>query len=307
MREWLAYINGTAETELSVGGFRFTPAGFLTKVLLVLVVVLATRLLARWARRLNEHGVFRRVEPGPRYTIIRLVQYGIYVLGVVVGLRVVDIDLTAITVALGAIGVGAGLGLQSVVANFVAGLVLLFERPVKVHDFVSTDNIEGRVQEIRFRSTLIQTNDNISIIVPNSDLTGRSLINWSHEDSNVRLHIPVGVAYGSDVALVTKTLLEVAAETDSVLKQPSPEVFFREFGDSSLNFDLLVWTAHPEGHSRLRSRLNYGIDAAFRKNGVEIPFPQRDLHVKSATALAGWLEKPTRPPGRAERPGSESE
>ncbi len=294
MKDWLTYINAIAQTELNIGNFKFTPAGLVTKILLVLLVVLATRLLVRWARRLNDHSVFRRVEPGPRYTIIRLIQYGIYVLGVVVGLRAVNVDLTAVTVAFGALGVGAGLGLQSVVANFVAGMVLLFERPVKVHDFVTTENIEGRVQEIRFRSTLIQTNDNISIIVPNSDLTGRSLINWSHGDSNVRLHIPVGVAYGSDVGLVTDTLLEVARGIDSVLDEPPPEVFFREFGDSSLNFDLLVWTAHPESHSRLRSKINYGIDAAFRKNGVEIPFPQRDLHVKSAAGLIGLREKPAR-------------
>jgi small-conductance mechanosensitive channel len=135
------------------------------------------------------------------------------------------------------------------------------------------------------------TNDNISIIVPNSEFINRTVINWSHGDPRVRIHVPVGVAYGSDVALVTRTLLEVAAETEEVLNAPEPTVWFREFGESSLHFDLLVWTDQPRWHFRLRSRLNYAIDAAFRERGIQIPFPQRDLHLKSADGLTGVLAR----------------
>lgn len=288
MPEWLTRLQESINYELfRVGGVTLTPALIAEKLLLLLLILLATRYFARWARHLNDHRVFRRVEPGPRYTMIRLIQYFIYVVGVVFILRALEINLTAVTVVFGALGVGAGLGLQSVVANFVAGLVLLFERPIKVDDYVTTENVEGLVKEIRFRSTLIQTNDNISIIVPNSELTSRGLINWSHGDTNVRLHIPVGVAYGSDIETVRKALMEVASEAEGVLVTPPPEAWFIGFGDSSLNFELLVWTDEPLRHRRLKSRLNYAIDAAFRKYKVQIPFPQRDLHVKTAEGLSG--------------------
>ncbi len=260
------------------------------------IVLLGLALLLTWyaaklAGRLGQHSFFQRLDPGPRYTVIRLIQYGVWILGVLLGLNLVNIDLTALAVVAGALGLGIGFGLQNVVANFVAGLVLLFERPIRVSDFVTSENVEGRVQEIRFRSTVIQTNDNISLIVPNSELTSRTLINWSHLDSKVRIHVQVGVAYGSDVQLVTKTLLEVAAETDQVLKHPEPLVWFREFGESSLNFEVLVWTEDPVRHNRLRSELNYAIDAAFRRHGIQIPFPQRDLHVRSALGLREVLGK----------------
>lgn len=287
MQGWLDRLNEILEYSFTIAGYGINPAQWAIRLLLLLLIFFLTRTVARWARGLHGHRLFSRVESGPRYTMVRLIQYFIYIVGAVVSLQALNINLTALTVAFGALGVGAGLGLQSVVANFVAGLVLLFERPIKVHDYVTTENIEGRVQEIRFRSTLIQTNDNIAIILPNSELTGRSLINWSHGDPNVRIHVPVGVAYGSDVQLVTEALLEVADQTEGVLKIPKPAVWFESFGDSSLNFVLLAWTGDPVHHRRIRSRLNYAIDAAFRRHGIQIPFPQRDLHVRSAKGLAG--------------------
>lgn len=268
-------------------GYRITPQTIVIFVLVLLLTWYASRLAAR----VGHFSIFQRLDPGPRYTVVRLIQYSVWVVGVLLALNIVNIDLTALAVVAGALGLGIGFGLQNVVANFVAGLVLLFERPIRVSDFVTTENVEGRVQEIRFRSTVIVTNDNISIIVPNSELTSRTLVNWSHLDSKVRVHIPVGVAYGSDVQLVTKALLEVADESELVLKDPEPTVWFREFGDSSLNFELLAWTENPVRHKFLRSRLNYAIDAAFRRYGVKIPFPQRDLHVRTAKGLEELLEK----------------
>ncbi len=272
----------------NIGDEPITPRSIAVLVL----ALIATGYAARLAASLGKSRFFRNVDTGPRYTIIRLIQYSIWVIGVIISLHIININLTALAVVAGALGLGIGFGLQAVVANFVAGLVLLFERPIRISDFVSSENIEGRVEEIRFRSTLIQTNDNISFIVPNSELTTRALVNWSHNDTIVRIHCPVGVAYGSDVELVTETLLEVAQEDEWVLKDPEPIVWFTSFGDSSLNFELLVWTNDPIGYRRLRSRINYSIDRAFRRAGVQIPFPQRDLHVRSAEGLHNLVRMP---------------
>jgi small-conductance mechanosensitive channel len=261
-----------------VGGEAITPM----HLLVLALVLLATLYVARLTRALLERRLLRAAESGARYTFVRLAQYTVWWLGAMLGLRVLNIDPTGIALAAGVLGVGAGLGLQGIVANFVAGLVLLFERPIKIRDRVTVENIEGSVVAISFRSTTIVTNDNIAVIVPNSDFINRSVINWSHSDRNVRIHAPVGVAYGSDVALVSRVLLAVAAETPGALASPAPEVRFTEFGESSLNFELLVWTDEPEQHHALRSRLNFAIDAGFRKAGVQIPFPQRDLHLRSS-------------------------
>ncbi|RMG54392.1 MAG: mechanosensitive ion channel family protein [Acidobacteria bacterium] len=280
--EWVKRIEQVLYFRLfDIGGAAITP---IQLIILALVLVI-TSIIARSVRRLCEQRLMQFIDAGPRYTMVRLAQYSIWCIGVLIGLRVLNVDLTTVAVVAGALGVGIGFGLQNVVANFVAGLVVLFEQPIRVNDFVTTENVEGRIEEIKFRSTKILTNDNISIIVPNSEFTNRTVINWSHGDPRVRLHVPVGVAYGSDVDLVTRTLLEVAAETEGVLKDPEPQVWFKEFGDSSLNFELLVWIDQPEYHQRLRSRLNYAIEAAFRRYGIQIPFPQRDLHIRSAEGL----------------------
>lgn len=280
-------------TLFQIGGHPVTPYDLLAFTLTLFI----TAIVARRARRLLELYFLRRlpVEAGAQYAVASLTQYGLWVVGLLVGLKVLNINLTAIAVVAGALGVGIGFGLQNVVANFVSGLVLLVERPIRVRDRITMEGAEGNVRAINFRSTTIQTNDNISIIVPNSEFINGKVINWSLGDPKVRIHVPVGVAYGSDLDTVTRALLAVAAETEGVLKNPQPEVRFLEFGNSSLNFDLLVWTLDPATHLQLRSRLNFAIDAAFRREGVEIPFPQRDLHVKSATGLVGVLGPLNRP------------
>jgi small-conductance mechanosensitive channel len=276
---WLQELRAFLERRLfEVGGRPLTPLQFV----LLGIVLLVTFAVARSVRRILEERLLRHVHPGPRYTFARLVQYLIWAIGLFVGLRVVNIDLTALAVVAGALGIGVGFGLQNLVANFVAGLVLLFERPIEVNDRVTLENVEGNVVAINFRSTTVLTNDNIAVIVPNSRFINQTVINWSHGDPQVRIHIPIGVAYGSDTELVTRTLLEVAALTEGILRTPEPIVLFRGFGDSSLDFELLVWIDRPELHYRLQSRLNYAIDAAFRRHGIEIPFPQRDVHLRSA-------------------------
>lgn len=268
-----------------VGG---APIDLYSLIALVLVLMI-TAVVARKVRRLLELYFLRRlpVEAGAQYSVASLTQYCLWVIGLLIGLRILNINLTAIAVVAGALGVGIGFGLQNVVANFVCGLVLLVERPIRVRDRITMEGVEGNVRAVNFRSTLIETNDNISVIVPNSEFINKKVINWSIGDPKVRIHVPVGVAYGSNLETVTRTLLSVAAEAEGVLKNPAPEVRFIEFGDSSLNMELLVWTLHPARHFLLRSQLNYAIDAAFRREGVEVPFPQRDVHVKSASGLEG--------------------
>lgn len=253
------------------------------------LTLVITAVVARKARRLLELYFLRRlpVEAGAQYAVASLTQYGLWVIGLLVGLKVLNINLTAIAVVAGALGVGIGFGLQNVVGNFVCGLVLLVERPIRVRDRITMEGVEGNVRAVNFRSTLIETNDNISVIVPNQEFINKKVINWSIGDPKVRIHVPVGVAYGSNLETVTRALLKVADEMDGVLKKPEPEVRFLEFGNSSLNMELLVWTVDPAKHFLLRSRLNYAIDAAFRRDGVEVPFPQRDVHVRSASGLEG--------------------
>ena len=274
-------------TLFRVGEAPITPFRLISLVLVLFI----TAVVARKIRRLLELYFLRRlpVEAGAQYAVASLTQYCLWVIGLLVGLRILNINLTAIAVVAGALGLGIGFGLQNIVANFVCGLVLLVERPIRVRDRITMENLEGNVRAVNFRSTLIETNDNISVIVPNSEFINSKVINWSIGDPKVRIHVPVGVAYGSNLETVTRALLGVAAEADGVLRQPAPEVRFIEFGNSSLNMELLVWTNEPAKHFLLRSRLNFAIDAAFRREGVEIPFPQRDVHVKSAGGLKGIL------------------
>ena len=277
---WLEYLQTVLDFQLlQLGGNPIT----VLHVAMSVFALIVTYLLARSVHRILTRYVLKEVDPAPRYVIARFTQYLVWLIGIAVAIELLNVDLTALTFVAGALGIGIGFGLQNVVNNLVSGVVLLLEQPVRYRDRVSIENVEGQVEHINFRSTTILTNDNITIIVPNSQLINQAVINWSHGDPRIRVHVPVGVAYGSDIELVTETLLAVARGEQDVLSSPEPEVRFLEFGDSSLNFELLVWSDEPPNYHRLRSKLNYAIDAAFRDKGVEIPFPQRDLHLKTPT------------------------
>ena len=222
-----------------------------------------------------------RLDTGVQYAILRLIQYGIAGIVFYQAITMMGIKLTGLAFFVGILSVGIGFGLQNIANNFVSGLILLFERPIKPGDMVSVGDNEGRVQEIQMRATTVLTRDNVTIIVPNSQFVSEEVINWSHKDPKVRIHIPVGVAYGSDVPLVKELLLKVAKDNPQVMNEPSPNVWFVGFGDSSLNFELLVWINNPIFRKQILSDLNYAIDAIFRQNNITIPFPQRDLHLCS--------------------------
>ena len=222
-----------------------------------------------------------RLDEGVQYTILRLIHYSIVAIVFYQAITMIGVNLTALGFFVGIISVGIGFGLQNIANNFVSGLILLFERPVKPGDMVAVGDTEGRVEEIKMRATTVVTRDNVTIIVPNSQFVSDEVTNWSHTDPKVRIHIPVGVAYGSDVQLVKELLLKVSEEHPQVMDEPSPNVWFVGFGDSSLNFELLVWIAAPLLRKQVLSDLNYAIDDAFRQHDVTIPFPQRDLHLQS--------------------------
>jgi len=225
-----------------------------------------------------------KIDLGVRVAIGSILKYLILTIGFIVIIQTVGINLSSLTILLGALGVGIGFGLQNVTNNFVSGIIILFERPIKVGDRIDVAGVAGNVIKISMRATTIITNDNVSIIVPNSEFISSTVINWSHTDRNVRFNFPVGVAYKEDPEKVKNLLLEVAGENEGVLKNPGPDVLFNDYGDSSLNFNLRVWTSrYIDRPGVLKSQLYYEIFKRFKEAGVEIPFPQRDVHIKEMT------------------------
>ncbi|CAN5697954.1 hypothetical protein BH09VER1_BH09VER1_04870 [soil metagenome] len=220
-----------------------------------------------------------------QYAIAQIVGYVILIIGAALSLQNAGIDLSALAFLAGAIGVGVGFGLQNIASNFISGIILLIERPVEIGDRVEIGDVAGTVTEIRARSTTVLTNDNISMIVPNSKLVEDTVTNWTHSDPKIRFRVPIGVAYGSDVAKVEGVLMEVAREHPKALSDPPPAVFFDGFGDNSLNFELCVWSEEMSYRPRrFRSDLNFAIERKLREAGIEIPFPQRDVWIRSAPA-----------------------
>jgi small-conductance mechanosensitive channel len=267
-------------------------SGTLTLLVLVKVglwilgVLLVHNLIRRLLlQRLLAH---THLDAGVRFAITRIFGYGFLTLGFYVALAVNGVDLSSLAVVAGALGIGVGFGLQNIVANFVSGLVLLVERPIALGDRIEVAGVAGNVTKISLRSTVVVTNDNISIIVPNSDLTSHPITNWSYGDPRVRVRVAVGVAYGTDPEQLRRALLEVAAAEPQVLVQPAPAVYFANFGDSSLNFELAVWTESMSHSPRgFRSDLNFAIERKLRQLGIEIPFPQRVVHLRPAPSPAG--------------------
>ncbi|WP_420386154.1 mechanosensitive ion channel family protein [Roseivirga sp.] len=221
---------------------------------------------------------------GVSQSIGTIVQYLVIIIGGFFIIQTSGISLGSLNVLAGALGVGIGFGLQNIANNFISGLIILFERPIKVGDRIEVGNIQGDVTKVSARATTVNTNDNISIIVPNSEFISQRVINWSHNDRSIRFHVPVGVSYNEDPATIKKILLDIANKHPDVLKRPAPDVLFVEYGDSSLNFDLLIWTStYINRPIILKSQLYYEIFEKFKEHNIEIPFPQRDLHLRS-----GW-------------------
>ncbi len=257
---------------------------------LILLVFIFERILRgilvrRFLQRTHLH-------PSMQYGVGKIVGYIFICIGFYIALKMVGIDLSSLAVIAGAIGVGLGFGLQNIISNFVSGIIILAERPIAIGDRVEIGDTGGIVSKINLRSTTILTNDNITIIVPNSDFITNKVTNWSYGDPKVRIRIPFGVAYGTDLERLRTLMMEVATEIPSVLREPGADLYFVSFGDNSLNFELGVWTAEMASKPRrFRSDLNFAIERKLRENKIEIPFPQRDLHIRS-----GQLVAPAAPP-----------
>lgn len=245
---------------------------------LLFVLFYVTGKIRRWViyRLLSKS----KIDLGVRIAVGTIFRYIILVIGFVIVLQTVGIDLSTLTILAGALGVGIGFGLQNVTNNFVSGIIILFERPIKVGDRIEVGKIRGDVVRISMRATTIVTNDNISIIVPNSEFISSTVINWSHIDRSVRLNFPVFVSYNSDPELVRKTLLEVADENNGVLKDPKSDVLIEEFGENSISFNLRIWTReYINRPGVLRSQLYYEILKKFKQNNIQIPLPQREIYI----------------------------
>ena len=270
-------ING-----FDIGDFRIIPGRILWALLVFGVIVI----LSSWVRSQLENNWLKMTTmgQGARDAMTTIIGYILFIIALLSGLSVAGFDFGNIAIIAGALSVGIGFGLQNIVNNFVSGLILLFERPIRKGDWIEVGGTEGYVKDIHIRSTRIQTFDRSDVIVPNSELISNQVTNWVLSSKSGRAIIPVGVAYGTDTEKVRDILLSIAEESENVSKSnamPKPVVLFREFGDSSLNFELRVFLHNVDSRLSIVSELNFAIDKAFREEGIEIPFPQRDLHVKS--------------------------
>ncbi len=241
-----------------------------------------------------------RMSRGSQEIIFIIVRYGLISLGTIILLQVWGVNLSSLTILGSALGVGIGFGFQDIAKNFASGVVLLFERSVQIGDFIEVNGHRGTVERIQARSIILKTLDNVSIVVPNSYLLAEEVINWSHDSPISRFALPVGVAYGCNSEAVKDALLEVANGHPEVLNRPYPQVFFTGFGDSSLDFELRVWLSDPSRQPIVKSELYFQIEKVLRDRHIEIPFPQRDLHLRGnfplgisaelETALLQWLK-----------------
>ncbi len=284
---WTEPVRHYVNFKWELGNFVFSIATLAFGLFVLLAAFVFSRYLRRFVESRMAH--HKHLDPGVQFTILRLIHYFIVAVGVMAALRVaVAADFTSLAVVFTALSVGIGFGLQFIAGDIASGFIILFERPVRVGDFVTIPGpdsrlTEGRVRSINLRATVIMTNDNVAAVVPNSKLVNQTFLNWSYREKRSRISVPVGVAYGSDVELVTRTLLRAAEGVQFVLEEPKPTVQFLEFGDSSLNFRLLFWTDRPRRYPTIRSEINYRIDRLFREEGIEIPFPQRDVNLRGGS------------------------
>ncbi|HEV8136603.1 MAG TPA: mechanosensitive ion channel domain-containing protein [Pyrinomonadaceae bacterium] len=266
--------------EFTFGRITVSASSLLIGAIVLTLTVVASRVITKLIERRIQHR--RHIDPGLRYTIVRLVRYLVLTLGFLITLKqAFAVDLTSIAVIFTALSVGIGFGLQYLAADIASGFILLFERPVRVGDRITIGEDEGDVQSINLRTTVVTTNDRIAIIVPNSKLVGQRVINWSYGDPRARISIPIGVADDSDIELVTNTLLEAANDIENVLTDPPPSVQFLKFGDYSLDFRLLVWTNQPRRHVQIRSDINYRIARLFRERQIRIPYPTQEFLLRA--------------------------
>lgn len=260
---------------------------------LAVIVFVIGLVIVRWLQRGLAESVLpeTRMEKGLQHSLAAGFGYIGIIVAAMIAISVGGLDLTNLALIAGALSVGIGFGLQNVVNNFVSGVILLIERPIKVGDWVVVGSNEGTVKRVRVRATEIETFRRASVIIPNSELLSTSVVNWTHTDRLGRVEIPVGVAYGSDVERVREVLLEVAGANPQVTRRPPPFVMFKDFADSALIFELRCYLYDIGQIIVVSTDLRFAIDKAFRENGIQIPFPQRDLHVRDVARSADLVPR----------------
>lgn len=259
-----------------------TPVGLGSIVLFLVLIILVIILSRTISNFVLTRGLAKvQMDPGTKYVLKRVTEYSLITIGAIIAFQTIGINLSGLAVIFGLLSVGIGFGLQNITSNFISGMILLFERPIKVGDRITVGDTQGDVEEINIRATTIRSLDNISMIVPNSEFVQSKVMNWSHGDIRVRINVNVGVSYNSDLSAVFTALRKVAEENPNILSTPQPDILLLEFGDSSWNMRLRVWISDPKQYYPILSELNCAIVEKFRQHNVEIPFPQRDLHVRS--------------------------
>lgn len=262
-----------------ISGNKFSIMSLILACIVFYLSVILSRMAERFVQNLLEG---KDIDPGVKGSLTTFTRYLVVIIGSLITLDTVGVSLSSLA-ALGAVlMVGIGFGLQNITQNFIAGLIILIERPIKVGDLVEVKGVSGKVIQIGARSTLVNTRDDITIIVPNSQFIAEQVVNESFSGDRIRLHIEVGVAYGTDTRKVESVLKEVGNSHAKVLDHPGAAVIFVSFGDSSLNFELRVWTKELWDNETLKSDIRFSIDEAFKAAGIAIPFPQRDLHIRSS-------------------------
>jgi small-conductance mechanosensitive channel len=262
---------------VSIAGATITTGSVLLGVIITILSIALANLLAFSVGRLVRS---RGGSQGAQFAIAKMVRYAGTALGVLEAVNAMGVRLDALLAASTVLAVGIGFGLQNIAQNFISGLILLVEQPVRHGDFIRVDNVLGTVDDIGLRATTVVTRDEVTIVVPNSALITGQVVNHSRPTTSLRVRVAVGVAYGTDPARVVEALMGVAKANPGVMDAPAPEVRFEDFGDSSMSFALFCWIPNAREDLRTSSALRFAIEKRFREAGIEIPFPQRDVRVK---------------------------
>ncbi|MFN3927383.1 MAG: cyclic nucleotide-binding domain-containing protein [Pseudanabaenaceae cyanobacterium] len=270
----------------TIEGKNFSLATICTIIVLIMGVIAGAIALSELSRRT----ILSRLNRGVQEVIAVSIQYISIILGVIIVLQGAGINLSSLTVVAGVLGIGIGLGLQNLASNFFSGLILLFEQTIKVGDYIELGTLKGTIEKITIRSTIVRTEDDVFVIVPNQKFMDNDTINWSYGGTTCRIHIPVTVAYNSDLQRVGEALVMAARAVPKVLHDPPPEVWFVSFGENGLQFEVLVWIDDPDDNEVIRSAINFRIAYEFKLRGITVPYPQRDLWIRN------WQDFPTNTP-----------
>ncbi len=275
--DWIGSLDNVVIFKL--GGNIFTMGSLLYLIIATFLLMYTTGLI----KKILVNKVFKKfhMEVGVSQAIATIIRYILVIIGGIVIVQSTGINLSTIGLLIGGLGIGIGFGLQNISNNLISGIIILFERPIKVGDRIEIGGTHGKVLKVSPRATTILTNDNISIIVPNAEFMSSRVINWSHNDDKVRFHVSVLIPYTIDFQEVSNLLMDIASDDPDVLSEPSPDVRLESFEESGIKCTLLIWSSslmHRQG--KLKSNINKAIDRRFKEKGITIPLPQREILIK---------------------------